>query len=423
MTEPLVVAWQAGDAAADIRAVAPSWQRRTGTPVAIRELDWNELYAQPLESPEAFDVVRIAPSWLPDMIENAIVAPHATAQTERELLDYHPLYRSIGVQEGVRYGYFDDGDCLIFYSRQEYLDAVGRAPPATWPEFLSTAAEISDAFAPAVYGAAPWTATFGHFVFMGRLRANGGQFFDPDTMRADIDSETARAIVHEMTGFGRGAFPGSASWSPGDVVGPWLHRRVGMTYWWPPLARWSGRHVTHTAAATDDTLVTPFPDPAAEVAGGAVICLTKRGARRPEAVAFVEWLISAEVSLKRTLVDSARTDPYRMSHFESPVARAAFEGAAAQLDCCRSAADRGLIDLAVPAALEYMRELQVALDRVGAGAPVEEALGYCAAAWDAITGRIGVDKMRRAYLSFSEQRGAMVSRALSGSVPHSSGRK
>jgi multiple sugar transport system substrate-binding protein len=416
MTEPLVVGWQAADAAADVRALAPEWLARSGSPLDIRELEWDDLYAEPLSSPEAFDVVRIAPAWLPDMVESGVVAPlEPTPETEHDLLDYHPLYRSVGVHEGVRYGLFDDGDCLLLYSRQEFLDAVGREPPATWEEFTIIAAEVSDALGPAVYGAAPWTATYGHLVFMGRLRANGGRFFDPATMRAEIDSAIAATTLQELTGFGRGAVPGSARWSPGDVVNPWLRREVAMTYWWPPLARWSAGAACGSGAR-DDALVTPFPDPAAEIAGGAVLCLTGRGARHPEAAALICWLVSPDVSLRRTLVDAARTDPYRLSHFDSPVARAVRHGAGAQLDCCRAAADRGLIDLALPAAQEYMRELQRAIDGAAAGRPVEDALRDCAAAWDAITARLGVDRMRLAYLSFLEQPGATLSPALAGSV-------
>src|SRR5207245_6540624 len=125
-------------------------------------------YTLPIEhrrkGEETFDLVRIAPAWLPEMVQAEVVMPldrWVDSVPDVDLDDFHPLYRTVGLYDGRRYGYCDDGDCLILYYRPTVLASLGLGVPETWEEFASTAASISASMAPSTYGACAWLGTYG----------------------------------------------------------------------------------------------------------------------------------------------------------------------------------------------------------------------------------------------------------------------
>ena len=63
--------------------------------------------------------------------------------------------------------------------------------PQTWDEYAQVAQFITDQLAPNVYGAAHFRkagSPGNQFAFLQQFRANGGVFFDPKTMKAQLAS-------------------------------------------------------------------------------------------------------------------------------------------------------------------------------------------------------------------------------------------
>ena len=105
--------------------------------------------------------------------------------------------------KGKTWGFFDDGDVWNLYYRKDIfanakLKAAYKAKfkrdlrvPRTWDEFTETSQFITDQMAPKVYGSGEGRALGNpgnQFYFFQQFRARGGQFFNPSTMKAQINN-------------------------------------------------------------------------------------------------------------------------------------------------------------------------------------------------------------------------------------------
>ena len=219
--EELTVLYEAQLQALDPKNFSgPLWEKLTGVKINVVEAPFPQGFtkavSEHIAKSGAFDVIDSTPSWLPDFADRGVIAPLDSYirkyKAQSTLKDLHPLYRALGTRKGKTWGFFDDGDIFILYYRKDIfanpkLKAAYKAKfkndlrvPRSWSEFNQVAQFITDQMAPNVYGTA-LSRALGNgnwYNFYQQFRSNGGEFFDPRTMKALINNATGVKTMEEI---------------------------------------------------------------------------------------------------------------------------------------------------------------------------------------------------------------------------------
>src|SRR5437588_67852 len=182
-----------------------------------------------------------AAAWIPSLANGGVIQPIdefvARYMNPADLDDYHPLYKFLPTYKGKRWGVFDDGDELCLYYRkdvigdpklqQAYKAKYGQAlrVPQSWDEYSQVAQFITDQLAPNVYGTANFRkagSPGNQFAFVQEFRANGGVFFDPQTMKAQLNSPAGLKTFEQMIAQNKASVPGNNDL---DAVAQWVAGR------------------------------------------------------------------------------------------------------------------------------------------------------------------------------------------------------
>ena len=230
----------------------PLWQALTGMNYNVVELPHPDQYSKPIAehiaNSGAYDILDIEPAWIPALANGGVIIPIddyvAKYMNKADLDDYHPLYKSITLYKGKRWGVFDDGDQLAIYYRTDIFDdpklksayqaKFGKpfVVPATWDDYSQVAQFITDQLAPNVYGAAHFRK-FGspgnQFSFLQEFRANGGKFFD-DAMKAQLATSAGTTTLNQMIAQNKASLPGNNDLDAVAQWAAWLQGKVAMIY-------------------------------------------------------------------------------------------------------------------------------------------------------------------------------------------------
>ncbi len=409
-----------------LRYSGPLWEKLTGIRVNVVEMglpsqNVHRLRAEHEARTRNLDCASVAPAWLAGLVADGALQPlddyveHYMKAGDLE--DYLPRYRTLGCQDGRRYGLFDDGDTLLLYYRKdlfedqavraEFAARYGRplGDPKTWswPAFVD-AARFFTVPGEARYGLAPFTQDLLWAWFQVLFTSRGGRFFDPRTMDTEVGSEIGTRSMTDLLGLGAWIPPGGfAEGRPLFVVSTWLSGSAAMATFWPPLARWAEGYGPAAIGATSPSLVAGrtgyalLPGGSSHISVGFVLSVLARSQRKEAAYLFIQWLTSPEVSLARVMLPYGLRDPYRLSHIESPAYRGLWPSAPDYLDTLEKAADRASLDLGIPGAMDYEAAFRIAVTEIGQGGGVESAVRRMAATWDEITSGLGRERQRRAF--------------------------
>jgi multiple sugar transport system substrate-binding protein len=420
----------------------PLWEELTGVRTNIIPLNagpeqYQAHIQEHIAGSGAFDVMDVQPLWMADYVRAGVVEPLddyiAEFMNPGDLEDFPAIYRDLGLFEGVNYGIFDDGDTLVIYYRKDlfaehsdaFADQYGYplAAPENWQQHDQIAKFFTDMMAPDLYGSAFGRAPEAFWnvePFLAHFKANGGLLFDADSMDALINGEAGVRTVAEMAHSNQWMPPGITELTVIDTFFEWLAGKYAMTYFWPPLGRWSAGLAEGVEAFSfvpesmvkDVTGYALFPGNISQMAAGFNICVGSDSPRKELAYLYVQWLTSPEISLQRVTLPFALRDPYRISHFDSDLYRGLWDQAGDYLDLLLAAGENASLDILLPGGQEY----QVAIDRactaVYAGTDPQEAMDNAANEWNDITERLGVDAQQSAYASYL---------TLGGAYPPSSG--
>lgn len=435
----LNVGWEAGPQAQDIiRFSGPRWEQLTGIRINLVELGvptdaFRRLMAEHRAGTGALDCASVAPSWIPDLLQAGALEPLddylAHYDPKAGLEDYLPLYRSLGIWNGRTYGLFDDGDTILLYYRRDLFEdssnrrvfaarfgrPLGDPRSYDWRQFLDAARFFTEQGAPHLYGMAPFNRDLLWAWFQAFLRVNGGRFFDPSTMRPEINGAAGLRTLENLLALQRTMPPTMGDISYDPTLATYLSGHSAMASFWPPLGRWAegygldatavgGIPPTQIAGKTGYALL---PGGYTELAIGFILSVLSRSRHQEAAYLFIQWLNSPEISAQRVMLPYALRDPYRRSHIHSPAYRTLWPSAPAYLDLLEQAANVALLDLTLPGATEYEEAFFLALTDVRLGMPPAEALDRMAAAWDGITDRHGRQRQKAAYAAFLRRPGAM----------------
>lgn len=428
------IVWEAGLQALDpLNFSGPKWEQLTGIKVKVIEVPTSEMFTKILQEHRAgtgaYDALNVIPSWMPDLVRaGALVELDGYVDKNgyrEELQTIAPTYRDNQMKvDGKIYGLPDDGDVFVLYYRKDlFEDPANRtafkqqhgydlAPPATWEQYAQIGKFFTDKYAPKIYGAGQFRqAAYGIWLFQERFRALGGKFFDPQTMRAQINSDAGIATLEGMRNDNKFMPPGVETWGFVEALSAFLAGDIAMTISWPPFGRWAAGYGTDEEALSwvpkttiaDKVGYALPPGGSPQLAAGFSLSVAAGSKKKEAAYLFIQWLNSEEISLQRVQLPFALRDPFRDSHFSSAEYRSRWKDAPAYLDTLRAGASAGLLDLSILQIDKYEEVLRQATTRMLSGEDVGTILDDSAAQWDALTDRIGLDRQRAAYEDWSSK--------------------
>ncbi len=411
----------------------PMWEKLTGIKINVIESPIDQMFTKTMQAHRAgsgaYDVLNVLPNQMPDLALAGVLEP-LDAFVDKydfrsELDKIAPVYRDNQMKvEGTIYGFPDDGDVLILYYRRDIFDdpavkaefkskhGYDLAPPNTWKEFSEIGQFITDKYGPKTYGAGmlrqPGNA---QFMFQERFRVEGGKFFDPDTMRATVNSDVGVKVFTELVEENKWMPPGVEQWGFGEAFSAFLAGDIAMTISWPPVGRWAAGYgkgtealnwIPETKVADKIGYALP-PGGRPELAAGFSLSVASGSKHKEAAYLFIQWMNSEEISLQRVQLPFALRDPFRTSHFESAEYRSRWPNAGDYLDVLKQGAETGLLDLSLLQVDRYEEALRQGISRLWAGDDPKTILDDMAAQWDKLTDRIGVEKQKRVYADWASK--------------------
>ena len=422
------IVWEAGLQSLDpLNFSGPKWEELTGIEVKVIEVPTAEMFTKILQEHRAgtgaYDALNVIPSWMPDLVKAGALEeldPYVDKYGYRdELENIAPTYRDNQMKvDGKIYGFPDDGDLFVLYYRKDlFEDPENRAefkarygydlgPPQTWEQYADAGRFITDKYAPKIYGAGQFRQpAYGIWMFEERYRVEGGRFFDPETMRAQINNEIGVKAFEGMRSDNAFMPPGVETWGFVEALSSFLAGDIAMTISWPPFGRWAAGYGTEEEALSwvpkstiaDKVGYALPPGGTPQLAAGFSLSVSSSSKNKEAAYLFIQWLNSEETSLQRVQLPYALRDPFRESHFTNAEYLSRWADADKYLTTLRAGADTGLLDLSILQIDKYEEALRQSMTRLWAGEDAKAILDDVAAQWDALTDRIGVDKQRAAY--------------------------
>jgi multiple sugar transport system substrate-binding protein len=408
----------------------PLWQALTGMNYNVVELPHPDQYSKPIAehiaNSGAYDILEIEPAWIPALANGGAIVPIddyvAKYMNQADLDDYHPLYKSITVYKGKRWGVFDDGDQFALYYRKDIFDdpklksayqaKFGKAlvVPTTWDDYSQVAQFITDQLAPNVYGAAHFRK-FGspgnQFSFLQQYRANGGKFFD-DAMKAQLTTAAGTTTLNQMIAQNKASMPGNNDLDAVALWAAWLQGKVAMIFSWPPTGRMSSNYSQRDKAINfipqssiaDKVGYAVVPGGNGEMASGYVKALAAGSNNEEAAYLFMQWVSAPPLSLVRTMLPYTLRDPYRLSTYKSEEYRSLWPAAKDYLINLCECANGGVVDMIMPGWQDYALSIDRMCSAVWGGQDPQAALKKAAAEWDTTTQRLGVAAQKAAYQEF-----------------------
>lgn len=430
----ITVMYEAGLQAQDGYNFAPRWTELTGINVEVVEVPFEEMYQNPITDAIAgtaqYDLINVVPAWMGDFVSTGVLEPLDSYIEQyypaAELADIAPTYADNWSQvNGVTYGLPDDGDIHIMYYRSDIFNdpenqaafeaqyGYPLAAPTNWEQWNQMCAFITEKYAPEMYGCAFQRVGQAYHWFFAAYRGNGGRFFDPETMRAQVNGEIGvrtMELLRESLDYGP---TGQQEWGFIEVFSAFVDGRIAMTISWPPVGRWAQGVGTSEEALS---WVPPTqiagnigyaPQPGGgELASGMAWGISAGSDNKEAAYLFAQWMNSQSISLERVISPVALRDPFRTSHYSAEGYRSRWESAGEYLDVLKAGAEAGFLDLSIPGSREYQEAVERAITAIYAGADIQATLDQLAADWDAITDNQGLDQQRTAYAEWSARSNA-----------------
>jgi multiple sugar transport system substrate-binding protein len=414
----------------------PLWEEQTGIKMEVVEKPFAELFPTMIQEhigqTGAIDIIQIVPSWLADFVNQGVAEPLDPFidqyMNKSDLDDFHPLYRDLMNYGGQIYGLFDDGDTLIGYyqkslfadpaNNEEFKAKHGRdlAPPATWQEYDEIQAFFTEKLQPGMYGGASQRQPAQIYeCILQEFRINGGKFFDESTMDAQLNSEAGVATLTRMLESNKTMPPGVETWDFTAVLTAWMEGQLAMVgCTWPPFGRFSEEYGKGTkqmewvppSKVSGNVGYFVMPGGHSQMAAGFLLGVSADSKNKEAAYLWCQWANSPTISLQRVLLPYSLRDPFRLSHYSSEEYRGKWPTAGEYLDTLKTAADGALLDVIMPGSADYHTALDQTWGAAQGGTPVDQALADGAAAWNAITDRVGREQAKAAYAEYLKLKGA-----------------
>ncbi|MGE3535815.1 MAG: extracellular solute-binding protein [Candidatus Tectimicrobiota bacterium] len=427
---------------APARAHAATWEQRTGGKVRVLATPFRQLFDAFLSSLTAtepvYDVLLYPPAWAGDFFPYLTEVPPALVNSEA-FDDIHPTYRErLMTWDGRWISVTVDGDLFQGYYRKDLFEnATHQAafrqrygyeltPPDTWAQYRDLAEFFTrpqgGANSVPLYGTVEAFARGGQQFWDVFSRAAaytnhpafpGAQFFDPDTMRAQINNPGWVRAVQEYVDIVQFCPPDARAYGIVEARQVFMRGQSAMILDWgdtgplandPTQSRVVGQVGYFILPGTRDLWNSrtwqwermPQPYKAPFLAFGGWVAGVPKNSRQAEAAwDYIRWYASPENSLHDVVTSGTGINPYRFTHFSSIDAWTnAFSrpAAAEYLGVLRASLDspHAALDLRLPGFFRYTEVLEKQLTLALQGhITVQETLDQVAAEWERITETLG----------------------------------
>jgi len=439
---------------------ARSWEKRTGGTAKVLPSDFSKLFVDYMASLQAdeplYDVLLFPSAWAADFYPYLREMPSELIDDET-FDDIHPIYRErLMTWDGKWIAATIDGDLFNGYYRKDlFEDPVNRSefrtrygyelfPPDTWKQYR----DIAEFFTgrrqrdrTRVFGTAEafarngqqfWTLFSRSSAYTNHPDHPGAQFFDPDTMRAEINNPGWIRAVEEYREILRFSLPGAHHFDIVDARKAFLSGRTAMALDWgdtaqisadPSQSKVSGKVGFFVLPGTKrvwngrlwqwDDMQAVYKAPF--LAFGGWIAGVPKNSRQPEAAwDYITWFSNPENSLHDAVSSGTGINPYRFTHFTSidTWTQALSTTAASEyLGMVRTSLDSPnvALDLRIPGFYRYTEALEEELSAILSGdSGSRESMGRVAEAWELITDELGREQQLAAYrtaMGLPRQRG------------------
>ncbi len=424
-----VVAEAGLQALLDKQHTGPEWEKLTGIKVNVVELPFEEIYPKTIlenrAGTGAYDVVLISPAWLADMVSNEAaidLGPYIEKYgVPTEDADINPAFKDWQSYSGKTYGLVVDGDVLVTYYRKDlfgdpehqkaFKEKYGYdlAAPKDYGQFGDIACYFTEKLQPNTYGAGVINTGYMFFFFGERFRVAGGRLFDPETMKATLNSDIGVKVLTQMVEQNKCMSPGIETWGFAENLSAMNAGQIAMTISWPPVGRWAqGVNIDDkalewvpptTVADKVGYAINPGGHPA--LASGFINGVSPHSKNKDAAYLYVQWMHSKTQSLQNVMKPVGLRDPYRASHYEAPAYQQLWPTAKDYLKVLQDGAAAGLGDFSLIETFKYQDAMSRAVIAAIGGTDPKEALDALAKEWDQLTETVGVDKQREVYKAWA----------------------
>jgi len=426
-----------------------SFEARTGAKVRVLTPGWNETIEkidQSLKSPDTnFDIYVAISMWSGTLLGGNHIAPVPEAIKQKiDWEDVLPIYRNTVLSwNNVAYGLPYDGDCINLYYRKdlfanpEYQARFKKrfgydlAPPATWKEYR----EIAQFFTGwdwsgdgkldygiagnRVKGDISMLQFFAQAGAFAKHPDDPAYYFDPATLKPRINNPGfVRALENWVDTLKFGP-PGMANFAGHDVRNSFVSGQTAMAIDWADM----GVHAVDSPVSIikDKIGYSQIPgssevfnagtgkwdkraNQVSSISGNWTFFVSKHSKHPDLAFEFAAHMTSKALTKKLTAMSGTAVNPSRRSHFEDPASwnQSGFstESAKAYLaEITKSLSNPQVVyDITIPGAGEYYQAFDtIAYKAVSGELTPQKALDEAAAAWEAITDRLGRDQQITFY--------------------------
>jgi len=439
---------------------ARTWEKRTGGKAKVLPSDFSRLFVDYMASLRAdepvYDVLLFPSAWAADFYPYLTEIPSELVDSEA-FDDIHPIYRErLMTWDGKWIAATIDGDLFNGYYRKDlFEDPLNRSqfrarygyelfPPDTWKQYRDIAEFFTGrrqrdgtkvfgtAEAFARNGQQIWTLFSRSSAYTNHPDHPGAQFFDPDTMRAEVNNPGWIRAVEEYRDILRFSPPGAHQFGIVEARKAFLKGRTAMALDWgdtaqisadPTQSKISGKVGFFVLPGTEqvwngrlwqwDEMQSAYKTPF--LAFGGWIAGVPKNSRYPEAAwDYITWFSNPENSLHDAVSSGTGVNPYRFTHFTNIDAwtqALSMTAASEYLDMVRTSLDSPnvALDLRIPGFYRYTEALEEELSAILQGnSSSRESMDRVAAAWELITDELGRERQLDAYrtaMGLPKQRG------------------
>ena len=428
---------------------ARTWEKRTGGTAEVLRSDFSDLFLDYLTSllsdEPVYDVLLFPSAWAADFYPYLSEMPSELADSEA-FDDIHPIYRErLMTWDGKWIAATVDGDLFSGYYRKDlFEDPVHRKefrarygyplfPPDTWEQYR----DIAEFFngrrqqdGTPVFGTAEafarngqqfWTLFSRSSAYTNHPDHPSAQFFDPDTMRAQINNPGWIRAVQEYREILKFSLPEARNYGIVEARKAFLAGHTAMALDWGDTAQISADPTQSRVSGKVGFFVLPGTQrvwngrlwrwddmPSVHKApflafGGWIAGVPKNSRNQDAAWDYIGWFSNPENSLHDVVSSGTGINPYRFTHFTSIDAwtQALSRSAASEyLDVVRTSLDSPnvALDLRLPGFYRYTQALEQELSAILRDeSPIRESMDRVARAWDRITEELGREKQLAAY--------------------------
>ncbi|MCP4693272.1 MAG: extracellular solute-binding protein, partial [Desulfobacterales bacterium] len=433
------------------KAHARTWEKKTGGKVTVIQTPFIDLFNEFKDSLTAenprYDVIFYASAWAGDFFSHLSALPNGLVEDE-SFDDIHPTFRDRLMEWDDKWiAVTIDGDLFNGYYRRDLFEDSGNrvdfkerygydlAAPDTWKQY-SRVAEFftgrvgpdekslhgtSEAFARG--GQAFWTLFSRASAYTNHPDHPGAQFFDPGSMKAQIDNPGWTRAAEEYVDILRFCPPGAIDFGIVEAREAFVSGRTAMILDWgdagqiaadPQRSAVKGKvgyfvlpgahEIWNYKTGRWNHMAAPYKAPFLAF-GGWVGGVPKNSRNKAAAWDYIMWYGNPENSLHDVVTSGTGVNPYRFTHFSNIDAwtsvfsrRAASEYLGVLSASINS--PNAAPDLRVPGFHNYTEALEILLARaLKKELSVEQAMALTARQWERITDRLGREEQLSIYRS------------------------